>query len=148
MKQQENEKEKEKTRVEQPPRGLRRPHHSMEVRRKAVQLHLQESFPVKLVAKEIGVSTSILGVWIRRYREQGEAGLQDRAHSPRVAAAVKQQVCDLKRAEPTFGVKRIAQWLRRMMFLSVSPETVRQTLHQEKLMEKRRPKPKRRSPTV
>ena len=40
----------------------------------------------------------------------------------------------LKRKHPTFGIKRISQTLRRIFHLSASPETVRKTLHREKLI--------------
>ena len=65
-----------------PPRGaarrVRGPHphfHPFEVRRKAVQLCLEESFPLQRVAREMGVGLSTLSKWVRAYREQGEAGL-------------------------------------------------------------------------
>ena len=47
--------------------------HPSEVRRKAVQLCLEEGFPVPQVAGEMGVGRSTLTKWIRLYREQAEA---------------------------------------------------------------------------
>ncbi len=53
-----------------------RPHaHPYELRRKAVQLCLEEGFPVAQVARELGFGLSTLGAWVRRFRAQGEAGL-------------------------------------------------------------------------
>src|SRR5215471_17649103 len=136
-----------------PPRGAARrssgPHahsHSFEVRRKAVQLCLEESFPVKQVAREMGVGRSTLDKWVKLYREQGEAGLQPQARRrggqrPQVAAAVKTQVVELKRRHPDLGIQKISQFLRRALFLPVSRETVRRTLHQQQLLKKRKPKP-------
>src|SRR3974377_1114332 len=64
-----------------------------ELRRKAVRLCLEEGFPVEQVARELGVGFSTLGAWVRRYRTQGEAGLQGkgrpRGPRPPVAAAAK-----------------------------------------------------------
>src|SRR5574337_330190 len=84
-----------------------RPHaysHPFELRRKAVQLCLEEGFPVKQVAHELGVGFSTLGAWVRRYRAQGEAGLQGkgrpRSSRPQVAAVVKRQALELKRRHP------------------------------------------------
>ena len=83
-----------------PPRGAARrsirphPHsHPFEVRRKAVQLCLEESFPVQRVALEMGVGRSTLSKWVRLYRDQGEAGLQSKPvrrnrPRPKVAPAV------------------------------------------------------------
>ena len=61
---------------------------------------------------------------------------------PKVAAAVKAQITTLKRQNPHFGVKRIAQLLRRVLFLPGSAETVRRTLHQEQLIHPRKKKPR------
>ena len=136
-----------------PPRGAARrsncPHtysHPFEVRRKAVQLCLEESFPVERVAREMGVGRSTLSKWVRLYRDQGEAGLQSKSASasrprPKVAAAVKAEVVALKRRHPDLGIKKISQFLRRMLFLPVSRETVRRTLHQQQLLKKPRRKP-------
>src|SRR3974377_1428554 len=115
-------------------RARRPPGHSPpgELRRKAVQLCLEEGFPVKQVARDLGVGFSTLGTWVRRYRAQGEAGLQAkvRRQSPRpqVAATVKRQALELKRRHPDFGIQKISQFLRRMLFLPGSRETVRRTL--------------------
>jgi transposase InsO family protein len=129
-------------------RARRLPGHShpFEVRRKAVQLCLEEGFPVPQVAREMGVGRSTLTKWIKVYRDQGEAGLQSkpiRRNRPqaKVAPAVKAQVVELKRQHPELGVKRISQLLRRVLFLPVSRETVRRTLHGQQLLKKPRRKP-------
>src|SRR5215831_5308947 len=102
-------KVQEKRRRTRPPRGAARrpvpPHahsHSFEVRRKAVQLCLEEGFPTERVAREMGVGLSTLSKWVRAYREQGEAGLQSQPGrrnraQPKVAPAVKAKVVELKR---------------------------------------------------
>jgi transposase InsO family protein len=103
-----------------------------------VKLHLEEGFPVKHIAEELHVSEASIHGWVARYRAEGEEGLKDRPHRPKsrtVPEAVKQKIVDLKREEPSRGVKRISQILRRIFFLPASPETVRQTLHQEGLVE-------------
>jgi transposase len=130
-----------------------RPHahsHPFELRRKAVQLCLEEGFPVKQVARELGVGFSTLGAWVRRYRAQGEASLQGKARPrsprPQVAAAVKRQTVELKRRQPDFGIQKISQFLRRVLFLPASQETVRRTFHAHQLLRKSRPKPQRNPP--
>jgi transposase InsO family protein len=141
-----------------PPRGAARrrksphPHsHPFEVRRKAVQLCLEESFPLQRVAREMGVGLSTLSKWVRLYREQGEAGLQPRRRRggrgrPKVAAAVKTKVVELKRRHSDLGIQKISQFLRRVLFLPVSRETVRRTLHEQQLLPKRKPKPQHNPP--
>jgi transposase InsO family protein len=133
-----------------PPRGLSRrgsQPYPPELRRKLVKLRLEEGYPLQLVAREAGISQSVLSEWIRRYRAHGEAGLQPlrggiKAGTPKVAAAVKAQIVALKQQYPHFGVKRIAHVLRRMLFLPGSHETVRRTLHQHRLL----PQAKKKAP--
>lgn len=141
-----------------PPRGAARrsirPHahsHPFEVRRKAVQLCLEESFPAERVAREMGVGRSTLSKWVRLYRVQGEAGLQSKPgrrnrQRPKVAPAVKTKVVELKRRHPDLGIQKISQFLRRVLFLPVSRETVRRTLHEQQLLKKPRPKSQRNPP--
>jgi transposase InsO family protein len=137
-----------------PPRGLSRrgsQPYPLEFRRKLVKLRLEEGYPAHLIAREAGISQSVLSGWIRRYRQQGEAGLQPliggcKTGTPKVAAAVKAQMVALKLQHPHFGVKRIAHLLRRMLFLPGSHETVRRTLHQHRLLPKAKKKIPRNPP--
>ena len=50
--------------------------HPWEVRRKAVQLYLEEGFSPELIARQMGVGRSPLSKWVRLYRDHGEAGLK------------------------------------------------------------------------
>ncbi len=141
-----------------PARGAARPTkgpqphlHPLEVRRKAVQWYLEEGFSPRLIAREMKVGLSTLSHWVRLYRAQGEAGLQAKPRRPsrprpQVAAAVKTKVVELKRRHPDFGIQKISQFLRRMWFLPVSRETVRQTWHEQQLLKKSRRKPQRHPP--
>src|SRR5512145_1926200 len=136
-------------------RRSRGPHvhaHPVELRRKAVQLCVEEGFPVEQVARDLRIGLSTLGKWIRTYRTQGEAGLEAKARQPRnrkpqVAPTVKRQAVALKRRHPDFGIQKISQFLRRVFLLPVSRETVRRTLHQQALLKPHRPKVTRRPAT-
>jgi transposase InsO family protein len=136
----------------QPPRGLTRRggrKHPFELRLKAVKLRLEEGFPPELIARELGIGISTLAEWVRRYRQLGEQGLKPASVGrgrAKLAAAVKTQITELKQQHPRFGVKKIAQMLRRVLFLPGSHETVRRTLHQHHLMQKTKAKPKRNPP--
>ncbi|MEI6078078.1 MAG: IS481 family transposase [Verrucomicrobiota bacterium] len=104
---------------------------------KAVRLCLEEGFSLQQVCDEMGMAHSGLSHWVSRYRQQGEAGLQPRQPGKRAAKlpeAITQQIVELKRQNPTFGIKRISQVLRRWFLLPASPETVRQRLHAADLM--------------
>ena len=124
-----------------PPRGaggvkkMRR--YTVAEKLKAVRLCLEEGFSQLQVSEEMGMAHSGLSRWIREYREQGEAGLQNRMAGKRMAklpAAITSQIVELKQQNPTFGIKRISQVLRRWFLLPASPETVRQRLHAADLM--------------
>src|SRR5262245_20043028 len=124
-----------------PPRGGPRKNgvrRSFEERLRAVKLHLEEGFTQELVAREMGVTVAGLQQWLNRYRRHGEEGLKDRerqAGAAKLPPAVKNKILELKREEPSRGVKKISQLLRRIFFLPASSETVRQTLKQEGLVQ-------------
>lgn len=129
----------------------RSPRYSFEFKLKAVRLHLQEGFSQDLVCKEMGMGSSSLAVWVRAYRERGEEGLRPlpppgggggRGRS-RLPAPVSEKIVELKRLNPWWGIKRIAQVLRRMFLLQASPETVRVRLHEAGLMNEPPPKARR-----
>ena len=142
-----------------PPRGAarrrnKRPHsgmHPVELRLKAVKLHLEEGFPVDVVSAEVGVTPVTLKTWVERYQAQGRAGLERRSrrHDPeqtKLSAAVQAEIVRVKQEQPSFGIRRIAQWLRRALLLPASPETVRKTLHRHQLLPKTKLKRPRNPP--
>jgi len=121
-------------------RGSRHNRYSFDEKLRAVKLHLEEGFKAELVSAETGVSGSSLALWVRSYRKEGEMGLR-RESSPRpgrrLPKPVIEKIIDMKRGNPWYGVKRIADGLRRWFFLEASPETVRKTLHEADLMNER-----------
>jgi len=134
-----------------PPRGRRRAGwHEPALRLKAVRLYLEEGFPTPLISKELGVERATIFAWVKRYRQEGEEGLKDRAPGPRrgrkLAAAVVAKIVEVKKEHPGFGVRRIAQVLKRVFFLRASPETVRRTLKEKELLPPKRRKARRNPP--
>ena len=104
---------------------------SYAVKRRAVQLFLEEGIGAELVAKELGVTKKSVWRWARRYRKYGEAGLKDGERGKRPGSTsqpVKDKITELKRENPEHGVKRISQVLRRLFGMAASPETVRKHL--------------------
>jgi transposase InsO family protein len=112
--------------------------YSVPFRLRAVKLHLEEGLPTDQVCRETGISSATLRAWLERYQAGGEPALKPKSTSPKgrrqIAPAVKAEIVVQKRLNPTFGVKRISQFLQRMLHLPGSPETVRQTLRQEGLL--------------
>lgn len=147
-------RKREKT--QRPPRGATRrtkcPRYSAELKLRAVKLHVEEGFDLKLVAQEVGASDVSIREWIRRYQEYGRAGLEAPIGKPRKAAKpklpplVKQEIVAVKKQHPSYGVRRIAHWLRRALFLPASPETVRRTLHQHQMLPKTKPRRMKKNP--
>ncbi|MEK7993154.1 MAG: IS481 family transposase, partial [Planctomycetota bacterium] len=130
------------------PKRASRPHsYRVELRRRAVQLFVEEQLPAELVAKELGISDKSVYAWVRRYRKEGEAGLQGRVPGPkgsRLPEAVKDKITELKQESPHWGVKRLAQTLKRLFCMKASPKAVRRHLKAVKLplvKVKRRRKP-------
>ena len=116
-----------------------------ELKLKAVKLYLEEQYSGRLIAEELGVSQQSLSGWVRVYRALGEAGLKQYSrhtlpHPAKLPAPVTERILQLKREHPSFGVTRIAQWLRRFFLLQASPETVRQKLHAAGLLESSPPR--------
>ncbi len=124
-----------------------------EFRLKAVLMCIDEKRPQAEVAALLDISANTLNNWLLKYRRGGGAdspifrssetprgGSEER---PRLPSPVREQIVALKQANQTWGVKRIAQVLRRWFLMEASPETVRQTLHKEELMTPTVKRPKR-----
>ena len=101
-----------------------------------VKKHLEESIPVSIIHQECRVAIGSVRRWVRAYRREGEAGLTMTytGNGRSLPAPVKEKIVEIKEANPPFGIKRISQILKRVFFLSASPETVRKTLHGSSLM--------------
>jgi len=118
---------------------------TFEERLRAVKLHLEEGFTQELVAQEMGVSLAAIGKWLHSYRLHGEEGLKGTGRGVRgkqLPEPVRNKILELKKEEPSRGIKRISQLLKRVFFLPGSPETVRKTLKEQGLIEPP-PKPRR-----
>jgi transposase InsO family protein len=126
--------------------GSRRQRYPFELKVRAVKLYLEEEYSQELIVEELGVGKSTLTAWVRRYREQGEAGLRPagpRRVQSRIDPAAKAKAVELKQKNPEYGIRRISNLLRRVFLLKASAETVRRTLHEAQLIEPAKPKPKK-----
>jgi transposase InsO family protein len=121
-----------------------------EFRLEVVKLHLEDGYTIVMLANEFGCGQSTISNWIKKYNDHGEAGLSQggtRRKQKRKPQnkALQSQIIELKKADPQRGVKRISDIMRRFFMLKASPETVRQTLHEAKLIE---PPPKKRRKNI
>jgi len=138
-----------KSKRNSPPRGRRGARlYPLEIRRKAIQLLKEEGFSTSLVAQELGIDSNTLWIWKKRYEAQGENGLipYRRSGKRKLPVAVKERIVAVKKQNPSYGVRRIAQVLRRIFLLPGSHETVRRTLKAERLLGLRRRKVRRNPP--
>jgi len=112
--------------------------YGLEFKLRCVKLRLEEGIPVSLISKEVGASKDVIRRWARAYQEQGEAGLRNPMVPPgsrrKLPGPVREKIVQIKKRSPLFGVKRISHILKRVFFLSASPETVRRTLRAESLI--------------
>lgn len=145
------EKKKKNTK---PPRGFSRGagptqrRYPPALKLRAVKLYLEEGFSSELIAQELSINSQSIARWVQRYRQLGPQGLEDLKTGPpsghsKLPAPVRDKILELKKQEPASGIKRISQLLRRWFFLKASPETVRQTLHQARLIPPTPPSKKR-----
>jgi len=112
--------------------------YGFELKLRCVKLRLEEGLPVSLLSKEAGVSKDVVYRWVKAYQERGEAGLRNQVASSgsrrKLPGPVREKIVEIKKREPFFGVQRISHLLKRVFFLSASPETVRRTLQEESLI--------------
>jgi transposase InsO family protein len=112
--------------------------YGFDLKLRCVKLRLEEGLPVSLLSKEVGVSKDVVYRWVKAYQERGEAGLRNQVRSSgsrrKLPGPVREKIVEIKKREPFFGVQRISHLLKRVFFLSASPETVRRTLQEESLI--------------
>src|SRR4051794_22077049 len=90
----------------------------MEQRYQAVLAVVQDGWTVVEVARRVGVSRQTVHAWIGRYEQGGLVGLADRSHRPRrcphqLSGELEALICELRRAHPGWGPRRIAHELAR-----------------------------------
>jgi transposase InsO family protein len=103
----------------------------VEQRYNAVMEVLRDGHMVVEVAERYGVSRQAVHRWLRRYQQGGLDALADRSHRPRgcphqLAAAVEARVCQLRRAHPGWGPRRLGHELARQ---GVTPLPSRATIY-------------------
>lgn len=110
-----------------------------EYKLRVVKMHLEDGVPQYKIAKQMGCCLSSLVNWVALYRKDGPAGLtNERCKGGRgkakIPVAVREQIVDMKQAEPGLGTHKISNFLKRVFFMKASHETVRRVLHQESLL--------------
>jgi len=108
---------------------------------RTVRLHLEDGISLSTIAGQADVCVTVLSRWVRQYRKDGSSVFSRslrRGSSVKLPAAVKERIVAMKEAQPTHGVQRISDMLKRMFFMKASHETVRRVLHEEALLPTRK----------
>jgi putative transposase len=102
--------------------------------------------PVSEVARCFGKSRQCLHKWLRRYEEEGEAGLQEHSRAPHrpahaVSAQMRRRIVQHKRRHKKDGARIIQDWLLELELRERVPavSTVHRILDEEGLVERTRP---------
>lgn len=109
-------------------------------------LEVRAGLPVTEVAERYGVSRQSVHTWLNRYRDEGPSGLADRSHQVhrhpwQIPPEVEAAVCELRRAHPRWGPKRLVFEMGRRGLGTVTRSTVYRVLVRNGLVE---PKSRRR----
>src|SRR5258708_24357792 len=103
-------------------------------------LEVRAGVPVTEVASRYGVSRQTVHAWLSRYRDEGPSGLADRSHKVhqhpwQIPADVESAVCELRRAHPKWGPKRLVFEMDRRGYGTVTRSTVYRVLVRNSLVE-------------
>jgi putative transposase len=111
-----------------------------EERRAAVEAYHKSGLTQAMFAKQWGVNQMTLSGWLWRYAEVGPKGLEPggkgavrRRGRARLARPVQQEIASVKRRFPTFGLRKVKDFLRRFSGLKVSTGSVSRVLKEEGL---------------
>jgi putative transposase len=88
----------------------------MEQREQFVHDARLELYAMTELCARYGITTKTGYKWLARFEEQGRAGLADRSHAPhhcphRIAPAVAQVIVAARRAHPSWGPRKLLDWL-------------------------------------
>ena len=111
----------------------------VEQRYRAV-LEVRAGVSVVEVAERYGVRRETVHRWLRRFAEEGLAGLEDRSHRPRehpwrLPAELEARICELRRRHPRWGPRTLVFELERRGGGRVSRSTVYRALVRNGLIE-------------
>lgn len=120
-------------------KGRRRGAYTPEQRREAVEAYATSGLLMEDFCRVWGVGRSTMSNWLKRYREGGPQGLESRRSGNRksppnaTSESVKEKVRETKRKNPSFGLRKVRDWLFRHEGKKVSATTVKKVLKEAEL---------------
>lgn len=120
-----------------------------EERRKAVEAYHASGLTQAVFARQWGISHMTLWAWAKKHAQEGPKGLERLAPGPAkrrgrapLAEAVKSEIVAVKRSHPSFGLKKVRDWIKRFAGLQVSRSSVKRVVDAAGL--ERAPAPRKR----
>lgn len=95
--------------------------------------------PITSIANRLNVSRQSIYRWMRSYRTEGLAGLQDKSHKPlrpprRMIPEIEAMVCCISQSRPEWGAERVTNELIQLGVINVpSTSSVRRVIHRNRL---------------
>jgi transposase InsO family protein len=104
-----------------------------EAREEACRLALRAGANRRQLSRRLGISAKALYYWLKRYRQEGSAGLSERSRRPRRSphrtdASMEAAVLAVRRENPVWGGRKIAASLRRQGLLPPAASTITEIL--------------------
>lgn len=105
-------------------------------RKKMVEAFLSSEITASEFGRIWDVAPSTLLTWVSRYEKHGSEGLMnscakkrdDKRVGIKTPQAIQEEIVEIKKKEPGFGLKRIKHWLYRDRGVKVSTGTIRKTM--------------------
>jgi transposase InsO family protein len=134
------------------PTGKRGPTRSPEDRRLAIETFEKSAMTVDAFSRTYGISPWTMRCWIKRFQAEGPKGLEPRPRGrkpgtggfSRVSEVVRDEIARTKNRFPSFGLKKVRDYLRRFQGVEVSTGTVSRTLKERGVEPAAPPKKRRR----
>jgi transposase InsO family protein len=110
----------------------------MEMRKEFVRFALQADANIRGLCRRYGVSPQTGYKWLKRYRQAGEAGLQEHSRRPsrspsQTAAVTEARILDAARQWPVWGARKLKTWLERQGQMMPAVSTIHAILRRNGL---------------
>lgn len=109
-------------------------------KKKIIESYLSSGMSKDTFCKTWGICTATLLVWLRRYEENGADGLVrpprkslDKRYGSKIPLSVQDEIIEIKKKEPSYGLKKIKNWMYRFRGVKISTGSVRKTVVNEGL---------------
>lgn len=128
--------------------------YSPEQRRQAVEEFMRSGMTQKDFAKVWGVDTSTLSLWLRKYRDEGPKALEPgriygkglKRGRKAISESIKNEIIARQKSLPTFGLKKLQNFMQRFDGIKVSHNTIKKVLKEAEEFNPKLAQPKKRKP--